>query len=279
MDPLVVMSFNIRGAFHWADGINSWPNRAPLNVATIARWSPDLIGFQELQDGNLQIYRERLAGYEHVLGPKAGNRNPYEFNAIFYDPARLDLLEHGGFWLSLTPERYSSSWRARVVRSANWARFACPRRGTSFLHLNTHLDHISRRARLNGIKLILEKIAEIQEDKDSPVLLTGDFNCSPGSPPYRVFAQAGFEDTFLAAGGEDRADYSATFHGFGGWRKLVARYGSTLRRGAGRIDWILLRAPECVRVRSHLIGRDQDEVLGIYPSDHYPILAELVRTN
>lgn len=273
--PLSVMSFNIRGAYHHSDGINSWPNRAPLNVTTIKRWAPDLIGFQELQEGNLQTYRESLTGYECVIGPKAGNRPPYEFNAIFYNPARLELRQSGGFWLSTTPERYSSSWRARVVRSANWVRFACLQSDTSFLHLNTHLDHMSRRARLEGTKLILRKIAEIQKDDDSPVLLTGDFNCSTGSSPHQVFAQAGFEDTFLAAGSEGQTEYGATFHGFGGWRRAVARSRNTLRRGAGRIDWILFRAPRPIQVKAHRVVRDRDEVSGIYPSDHYPVLARL----
>src|ERR671914_442322 len=45
MCDLRVMTFNIRGAVH-RDGENAWPHRAALNVATIARHAPDLIGFQ-----------------------------------------------------------------------------------------------------------------------------------------------------------------------------------------------------------------------------------------
>jgi hypothetical protein len=63
-----VMTFNIRGAFP-GDGVNVWPNRAALNVATIKRHAPDLIGCQEMQTANLDTYRARLEGYDHVLGP------------------------------------------------------------------------------------------------------------------------------------------------------------------------------------------------------------------
>src|SRR5918912_1267365 len=105
------MTFNVRGAFHRGDGINAWDKRSALNVETIKRHAPGLIGFQELQSGNLDTYRERLPEYSYVLGLRAGNLAPYEFNAIFFDPKRLEMLDSGGFWLSTTPERYSSSWQ------------------------------------------------------------------------------------------------------------------------------------------------------------------------
>ncbi len=50
---LRVMSFNIRGFSRRRDGINRWENRAALNVATIKRYAPDLIGLQELRPESL----------------------------------------------------------------------------------------------------------------------------------------------------------------------------------------------------------------------------------
>src|SRR5215210_8167351 len=110
------------------------------------------------------------------------------------------MLASGGFWLSENPDRYSSAWRTRVIRSANWAKFGSPSTGFSFLHLNTHLDHMSRLARAKGSELILRKTTELQEEDGLPAVVTGDFNCLPGSLPYRGFAENGFEDTFLAVG-------------------------------------------------------------------------------
>ena len=74
---LRVMSFNIRGFSRRSDGINSWENRAALNVATIKRYAPDLIGLQELQAESLATYREKLPEYAHILGPGAGNKTPH----------------------------------------------------------------------------------------------------------------------------------------------------------------------------------------------------------
>jgi endonuclease/exonuclease/phosphatase family metal-dependent hydrolase len=52
------MSFNIRGTLRDMRKTNAWRNRASLNVATIGRCAPDVIGLQECQNGNLKAYRE-----------------------------------------------------------------------------------------------------------------------------------------------------------------------------------------------------------------------------
>jgi len=270
---LRVLTFNVRGSFHEGDGINAWINRAELNVETVRRQAPDVIGFQELQSGNLDTYEEKLPQYRRVLGHRAGNKAPYEFNAIFFDPMRLEVLGSGGFWLSKTPDRYSSSWLARSVRTANWATLRCLNTGFSFLHLNTHLDHVSRTARVEGTNLILRKVTEIRMslENDPPTIVTGDFNCDPGSLPYRTFAADGFADTCLA-NGNGNVEGAHTFHAFRGPRYSAARNG----HGSGRIDWILVKdRRQRIRTESHLILRDCDEETGIYPSDHYPVLAEL----
>jgi endonuclease/exonuclease/phosphatase family metal-dependent hydrolase len=266
-----IMSFNVRGSFRDRGKANAWENRAGVNVETIERRAPALIGFQELQRGNLETYREKLTQYAYILGPRYGNRVPHDFNAILFDPNCLELLDSGGFWLSETPESYSASWGTRVVRSANWAHFRLAETGLSFLHLNTHLDHVSKLARLEGSRLILRKLAELYGD-ESPVIITGDFNCRPGTPVYRNFAEAGFVDAYLAAGNEDGGDAN-TFHAFKGSRYREARPGL----GPRRIDWILLKDPRRrIRAESSLILRDHDEGSRVYPSDHYPVLVELL---
>ncbi len=266
-----VMSFNVRGSFRDAGSVNTWGNRAALNVETIERHAPGLIGFQELQRGNLETYRERLPQYAYILGPRYGNRAPHSFNAIFFDAERLELLDSGGFWLSETPERYSASWGTRVVRSANWVRLGFSEAGLTFLHLNTHLDHVSQLARVEGSTLILRRLAELLED-EPPIVVTGDFNCRPGTPTYRNFVEGGFVDTYLAAGNEDTVNAN-TFHAFKGAHYREARPGL----GPRRIDWILLKDPRGrIRTESHSIIRDHDEEPGVYPSDHYPVLAELI---
>ena len=268
---LRVMSFNVRGASH-RDGINAWPGRAEINVRTIERYAPDLIGLQELHAPNLEVYKEELPGYERIMGPAYGTDKVEEFAAIFYDAERFERLDAGGFWLSDTPEESSASWGNEVVRSANWAVLRCRRTGVAFLHANTHLDHLSERARVEGNRLIVRQTEEAALNHGHPpTIVTGDFNCKPGSAPYEVFLEHGFADTFLAAGNEEDEN-AYTFHAFKGSR---FKPGDT-DKPFGRIDWILLRDTDGrFGVLSHQIPRDADEEAGLYPSDHYPVLADL----
>jgi endonuclease/exonuclease/phosphatase family metal-dependent hydrolase len=269
---LRVMSFNVRGSFHDATRKNAWRNRAPLNVATIKRCAPDVIGLQESQRGNLATYRRHLPRYTQIRGPRYGNAFPYDSNAILYDRERVRPLDTGGFWLSETPEKHSRSWGTRVARSATWALFTLTNTSLSILHLNTHLDHVSARARREGSKLIVEKITEVSDRTGEipAIILTGDFNARPDSATHKNLTEAGFTDTYLAAGHEE--DQSAhTFHAFKG----TSYRDKHPARGPRRIDWILLKDPRGrLKTESHGIIRDDGEETGLYPSDHYPIVAD-----
>ena len=270
------MSFNVRGAFRDALKKNAWRNRADLNIATIERYAPNAIGLQEAQRGNLDAYRKRLPRYTHIPGTKYGNTVPHDFNTILYDPERLKPLDSGGFWLSETPERHSRGWQARVARSATWALFVLQGTHLCILHMNTHLDHISAPARREASKLIVEKTDEISDRAggDPVIILTGDFNARPGSRTYKNFVEAGFVDTYHAAGTEDD-EAANTFHAFRGASYRDAHPD----QGPRRIDWILLQDPKGhLRIESHKIIHDADESSGLYPSDHYPILAEFSKS-
>jgi endonuclease/exonuclease/phosphatase family metal-dependent hydrolase len=266
-----IMSFNVRGSYHDVGKKNAWRNRAALNVATIERYAPDVIGLQEAQRGNLDAYRKRLPRYSHIRGPRYGNTFPHDFNTILFDPERLEPLASAGFWLSETPEKYSRSWETSVARSATWTLFSVLDSDFTFLHLNTHLDHVSALARRESSELIAKSIAEISDHAGtcSPAIVTGDFNSRPGNRTHKNFTESGFVDTYLTAGNEDSAD---TFHAFRGINYRDAHPD----RGPRRIDWILLKDPEGrLRIKSHRIIRDADESRGLYPSDHYPIVVEL----
>lgn len=258
-----VMTFNIRGAQH-RDGANAWKRRAKLNTYVIGHHSPDLIGFQELQDGNRRFYDDRLQGYRRSLGPEYENRKPHSYNAIYWDPESLELLDSGGFWLSETPEKFSCSWGARQVRSTNWARFRIKPNGAEFLHLNTHLDHVSVAARRRSARLMVSW-ADARAGGELPVLITGDFNTEPRSPVHRIFTEAGFEDLHVQAGSPP----ARTFHRFGG-ESFVPRRPEK----EGRIDWILARGTVSkVAWAPHFCHVVRDAEPPVYPSDHYPVMA------
>jgi endonuclease/exonuclease/phosphatase family metal-dependent hydrolase len=273
-----IMTFNIRGAVPDRDGPNAWEHRASLTLSLIERTTPDLIGFQELMHRNLKAYQKWLRTYQWVLGPPTMEETRLNYNAIFWNLSRLDLLESGGFWLSPTPEQWSRGWESRYVRAATWARFRWRHTGQAFCHLNVHLDAESAQARLQSCPLLLRQLAALHLDR-LPVLLTGDFNCHANglSAPsdeettlmhasYRFLLDHGFVDTYLAAGHLD-APPGGTYHGFEG-----VHY-----EPAWRVDWILTRNGAS-SFTVHACDILQDAAPPLYPSDHYPVLAELALT-
>jgi len=269
MYTIRVMTFNIRGFFHAQDGVNVWDNRAELNVKTIKRYAPDLIGFQELQSGNLETYQDQLPDYEYILGPKTNNEEPYNYNAIFWHSSQFELIDSGGFWLSKTPDRNSLDWGAKYIRAATWVKLRYAKTRADFLHVNTHLDHISELARVEGSRVIIQKMSQLQANS-FPLILTGDFNCNPWSPVYSIFMESGFVDTYLTVGHEN-SEASNTHHAFEGERYSASGW----RLDFWRIDWILTRdSVQSIRTKSCLIVRDQEPPL--YPSDHYPVFSELM---
>jgi endonuclease/exonuclease/phosphatase family metal-dependent hydrolase len=263
-ETLTVMSFNIRGAFVTSDGANIWENRAALNVKTIQRHAPDLIGFQELQTGNLDVYHQELPEYVFLRGPQYNNQEPFCYPTIAWKQARFSLVDSGEFWLSPTPEVFSGGWDTDCWRSALWVKLRCADTGGELVHLNTHLDHISELARVEGARLIVERTAAARQGS-VPMLVTGDFNCNPGSAAHTAFLDDGFADTWQTVGNTD-GDDTFTYHAFTGMRPEKAR----------RIDWILLHDPaQSLEVVSSKIIHDQEPPL--YPSDHFPVVAEFQR--
>jgi len=117
--------------------------------------------------------------------------------------------------------------------------------------------------RIEGAKLISKRLNDLSNDAQFQIV-TADFNAGPDTETYRVFRDIGFEDAFLIAGGSDDDPMAYTYHGFKGERP----------GHCGRIDWILLRGKETQpRALSCSILRDQAPPL--YPSDHYPVIADI----
>lgn len=259
------MTFNIRGSHH-RDGKNAWRYRAKLSADLTKRHVPDLIGFQEFQDGNRETYDRELPGYDYRLGPEYENFPPRACNAIYWNPQRLQLLDAGGFWLSTTPEVFSGSWGTHQKRSANWVWFRDASTEKEFVHLNTHLDHKSVEARRQGARLIVQRLRDLTGGR-LPILVTGDFNADPAFAVHRIFTDDGFDDAHLLAGSRR----ARTFHKFQG-EDFVPRRPER----EGRIDWILLRngdkQTKWICASCHVVREAQPPV---YPSDHYPVTVNL----
>ena len=271
-----VMTFNVNGAGYEGEDAspeqarNAWRNRAEVNVATINRYSPDLIGLQEVQEPNLETYRRELSEYDHVVGNCYGDVEPAEYSSIFWKSERFELLQSGEFWFSRTPDVPSTDWEVPYPMGATWVRLRRAEDGSELFHLNTHLDDESELSRVESSKLIVQRVTQLQE-RTAPAILTGDFNCNPWHHPYRILMDAGFVDTYRAAGHGDSAS-SSTFHGLRGESYFALEWGGET---FWRVDWVLARdGAKRLQTTSCTIVRDAQPPL--YPSDHYPVVSELL---
>jgi endonuclease/exonuclease/phosphatase family metal-dependent hydrolase len=125
------------------------------------------------------------------------------------------------------------------------------------------LDHRGSEARLNGIKLVYESMEANRRERGLPAVLTGDMNCTPDSEPIR-FLRGELE------AGHRRSDLKDAF------TKAAQPVGRTYNGFKGvedgePIDYIFV-SPD-VEVIGTVVDRSQYG--GGYPSDHYPVAADL----
>lgn len=259
---LRVMSFNIRLDTP-KDGDNAWPARKELWFDAVQAFDPDLLGLQEVLPKQGQAIAERFGKTHTFVGvPREDGKSRGEMSAVLFRTERFEKVREGTFWLSQTPdEPGSKGWDADIPRVATWVELRDRANdGRTIYFFNTHFDHRGKTARLESARLLRARIAEIA--KDNPVIVTGDFNASEGSPPYQQLTGEGtpaLVDTFKERFGSATTQRSS-FHGFSG--------KST---GDQRIDWILrsgsFRTVEADIDRFHSGQR--------YPSDHFAVTAVL----
>ncbi len=251
---MLVMTFNLRFATP-LDGPNEWQYRRDLVVEVIQRRGPDLLATQEGTVPMLRFLEAALTEYRPLTAHRRVDET-CQYPTIFYRAGGFQVLHSAEFWLSQTPEAHRSlSWGSAFPRLATYGLFKEEGRAESFYFINTHLDHVSAEARLQGARMIRDFFAPLGR----PLILAGDFNEPPESPVYRELVRdAGpWLDTWrsLHPPGEE----ATTQHQFDG-----------APRGA-RIDWILA-TPEFRVRRVDIVCDNQDNR---YPSDHFPYEAEV----
>ena len=261
-----VMSFNIRFP-NPDDGFNYWPNRKEMVASTIRYHEADLIGVQEAFRSQLDELMGLLPGFAWTgLCRTDGSKKPEpdnEFSAIIYRTDRFEVQEEATFWLSENPDKVGvKGWDAALPRIVTWVKFKDKRSNKTFFHFNTHFDHRGEQARTESAKLIKQKVAEIAGN--SPVVLTGDFNCVETDPPYRALTDKADSDHL----GDALFLSENPHHGpLGTWTNSFQFPGVPGRR----IDFIFVK--NGIKVLKHAILSDSWS--GRLPSDHLPVLISM----
>jgi endonuclease/exonuclease/phosphatase family metal-dependent hydrolase len=256
-----VMSFNVRYD-NPGDSLNSWQYRKDVAAQIIKDQNIDILGAQEVLINQMNDLRERLPEFVSVGVGRVDGKEEGEFSALFYNKNRFTEVESGYFWLSETPEvAGSKGWDGACERVATWAKLKDKASGKEVFAMNTHLDHVGKVARQEGVTLLLQRATELA--KGTPVILTGDFNARPESDVIKhvtsLETQGHLIDSRIVA--KEVLGLEGTFHDFG-------RYDLDVE---GRIDYIFVSDGVTVNKYESIPAK----LNGIYLSDHTPIVAHL----
>ncbi len=281
--PIRVMTSNIRFSDP-GDGANAWPNRRDLLVKTYLKHDPDIIGCQEVTPAQGAFLIKELANwYTHyprpgvgkVLGATTGgvsgelmgvlSVSAAGLNTLFYRTSRFEQLDgEAGLVLPDAPQANPSEntfYTLAVLRDKSMGAGKLP----DLVVIDTHLRHNGDFAVKCATRL--HEIAARVQGKyaGSAVIVMGDINHDRTAPVHGALlgAEGGAAGRWSDAfdyGAHGTSDAWGTFHNFTGrsdrpWpTDLIFVSGGLQASGA-----------EIVR----------DAEGGRYPSDHFPVMAEV----
>lgn len=190
---------------------NGWSRRCPVLGQLIRYHEFDIFGTQEGFKSQLEELKAELPGYDYIGVGREDGKDAGEHSAIFYRTDMFTLLDHGDFWISETPDKPGLGWDAACPRICSWGKFRHNDSGREFVMFNLHMDHVGKKARVEGAKLVRSRIDGF--GKDCAAFVTGDFNVDQTSPSYRTITAGGdLKDSYEVA--ELRYALNGTFNSY-----------------------------------------------------------------
>lgn len=263
MDPLRVMTFNVR-LDTTEDGDDAWPHRRDLVADTVRYHAPDVVGLQEPLAHQLGYLAESLPAYEWVGDSRLAGAGEGEHTPVGFRADRFALDDAETFWLSETPDEPGSlGWDGSHPRISTWVRLDDATADRPLVHVNTHLDNRGEVARREGAAVVAERTRALADG--ATVVVTGDLNCLAGEPGHARLDGAALGDGRHLVPADDAATFRhgpetsrTDFHDLDPNRK---------------IDHVFV--PSDCSVDALAVVTDRDDVR--YPSDHLPVVADVVR--
>jgi endonuclease/exonuclease/phosphatase family metal-dependent hydrolase len=258
--PLRVMTYNIRLALE-SDGPNRWEARRDQFIGQIRLMHPAILGMQEVVAAQKADLERGLPGYRFLGVARDDGRSAGEFSSLAIDRAAFRVQSSGTFWLSPTPSVPSTGWDAAYRRIATWAHLVRRSDGRRMLALNTHLDNEGKQARLEGAREILGWL-QAHRTANEALVMTGDFNSEPGSPPYQALTSSalGLRDSRTISRSPPVGP-EGTFNDF-----------DPLPKQSERIDYVLVGPRLQVEDYAVLSWHGEGERTA---SDHFPVVADI----
>ena len=258
---------------------NGWDQRRDILCNVIRFEAFDIFGAQEVRHHQLEDMLARLPEYDYIGVARDDGKQKGEYSPVFYRRDRFQKLDEGTFWLSETPDQVSKGWDGQCRRVCSWGKFKDKKTKVVFWFFNMHMDHRGKVARSEGAKLVIERMRQMAGEK-SNIIITGDYNVTQSSAPYKAFASCGFlKDAYEAA--PVRFAPTGTFSGFNPNSWSTRRIDHIFLSKSAKVErygiltyhyWLNEQGEEqeFANAPKEIRGENRDIKL---PSDHYPIQA------
>ncbi len=236
---LLVMSYNILRP-EWAKPSDpTWEKRVGGIVRIIETYKPAIVGLQEEDEAMVADLLSRLPEYAYTA-PVPDKGAGILYRAREWMPVEYRREE--------TPDGRSIG--EALMKGSG---------GHDVYFYNAHFSPFEEKMRLNAASVLLKMIRD-RPRQDVPVIVTGDLNSTPDSPPLKLLTghgtSGGLTDSFPFPVPESDCTSDA--------------YGNNGKGGRIKIDHILFMGP--LNPVSASASHDQPD--GIFPSDHLPVLGE-----
>ncbi len=242
-----------------------WNARKPRLLEYLAFAKADIIGSQELQEDQVQEVMSALENDYSYYGVKTRvNEGRTDTNAIFFNSKRLELIDSK-----------TISYEKRMEDNAfTYCRFKDKITNKLFSVMNTKLTWGNTERRLAEASQLSEFANSLPSDE--PVLVLGDFNLFPFTEhKNNLFFDGTYVEKVLTEHLKDAKNNS--IFGYFGPLCSITNSKKNLAPFIGPeligfvLDHILVN--DRVEVLSH--GIDVARVNGEFPSDHFPVIADV----
>lgn len=270
---------------------NSWTIRKHKIQKIFDYYKPDLIALQEPQDYCIKQLQELCPLYNAVFFDVITLKDHPNVKdvALLFDQTRLRLLHKDYFLLSANPFDRSltppADWGSRIARYVIHAKFFDIIHHKEFSIFATHFESSEEKARLYSAQLIAQQAALIKE----PLIVLGDFNLMRNKGAEQTYKQ--FFSTNVLTDIRDACPTNNQFGPDGTWIGWPYDPFAVNTDTVGeRLDHIFVKNYTVIK---HGVLRDKVSNLGSilfqaldthnqlnittpYPSDHLPVIADLI---
>lgn len=246
-----IMTFNLRYD-NETDGKHSWSFRQGALLKMIRKQKADVIGTQETTDRIYAFLKQHNRSYWLVGDGRNADRKG-ERCTVLIKKSRYDVLETETVWLNGDFHKAGDlDPREGFARICTMVLVQDKQTLVKTRIFNAHLAYQSEEVIARNGEQLLKYIRSFESTK-IPFVLMGDFNSSIDKPLHQPLLER-YHEAYKTLN-QPRPN---TFHAYGD------------PQGIDAIDFIYTDALTFISVTTDISTFD-----GLYPSDHYPVIAEL----